>query len=145
MKKLILTFLIFFLSFNINAEISREGITNLKQLNNVQIIDALSGYRAIGIYNETYEGINYIGPVEDIHYQNGDWLSLYPEEDLTIYGNWKTENNTLCYKVIGEEFECFYLFGGFRNGEKKIYFSYTRNGDFYGKVDALAEITPDAI
>ena len=41
-------FIIFFLSFNINAEISQSGITGLKQLDDSKILKLISGNQLTG-------------------------------------------------------------------------------------------------
>ena len=43
MKKILVLVAFIFLSFNINAEISQSGITNLKQLDKNGIIDLVNG------------------------------------------------------------------------------------------------------
>ena len=58
--------LIFFVSTNINAEISTVNIGNLTQLFKGQIAKVLVGNKLFGHYDD---GV-YRGPVEEIHYKN---------------------------------------------------------------------------
>ena len=39
-----------------------------------------------------------------------------------------------------EEYDCVYVFEGFENGEKYLYFSETENGDFYARVNRIEKI-----
>ena len=64
MKKLLTYFILIFLSFNINAEISRNSIDNIKQLSWSEIVDAVS---------ETYQ-YGYVSAV------NIDGLYFHPVE-----------------------------------------------------------------
>ena len=68
-KQFSLLLLIFFVSANINAEISSINIGDLTQLYKEQITKILVGNKLFGHYDD---GV-YQGPVEEIHYQNGDY------------------------------------------------------------------------
>jgi len=71
-KQFSIFLLILFLSANINAEISGVNIGNLTQLYKEQIQKILVGNKLFGHYDD---GL-YRGPVEEIHYKNGDYESF---------------------------------------------------------------------
>ena len=115
-KQLSIFLLVFFVSANINAEISDVNIRDLTQLYNHQIIKVLVGNKLFGHYDD---GV-YQGPVEEIHYQNGDYEIIV--DGTTYRGKWKTINNTICYRQSDWiEFECVLVYVGF-NGGMKLYF-----------------------
>ena len=68
-KQFSIFLLIFFVSANINAEISGVNIDDLTQLYKEQITKVLVGNKLFGHYDD---GV-YQGPVEEIHYKNGDY------------------------------------------------------------------------
>ena len=68
-KQFSIFLLIFFVSANINAEISGVNIGDLTQLYKEQITKVLVGNKLFGNYDD---GV-YQGPVEEIHHQNGDY------------------------------------------------------------------------
>ena len=117
MKKQFSIFLfIFFVSTNINAEISGVNIRNLTQLYNNQISKVLVGNKLFGHYDDG----NYRGPVEEIHYKNGDYEIV--ADGTTYRGKWKTINNQICYKQRDWiQFECVLVYVGFNDG-MKLYF-----------------------
>ena len=53
----------------------------------------LIGNKLFGHYDD---GV-YQGPVEEIHYQNGDYEII--ADGTTYRGKWKTINNQICYKT----------------------------------------------
>ena len=115
-KQFSIFLLIFFVSANINAEISDVSIRDLTQLYNHQIIKVLVGNKLFGHYDD---GV-YQGPVEEIHYQNGDYEII--ADGTTYRGKWKTINNQICYKQKDWiQFECVLVYVGF-NGGMKLYF-----------------------
>ena len=108
--------LLFFVSANINAEISGVNIGDLTQLYKEQITKILVGNKLFGHYDD---GV-YQGPVEEIHYQNGDYEII--ADGTTYRGKWKTINNTICYRQSDWiEFECVLVYVGFNDG-MKLYF-----------------------
>jgi len=108
--------LIFFVSANINAEISGVNIVDLTQLYKEQITKILVGNKLFGHYDD---GV-YQGSVEEIHYQNGDYEII--ADGMTYRGKWKTINNQICYKQRDWiEFECVLVYVGFNEG-MKLYF-----------------------
>ena len=91
-KQFSILILIFFVSANINAEISGVNIGDLTQLYKEQITKILVGNKLFGHYDDG----DYRGPVEEIHYQNGDYEII--ADGITYRGKWKTINNQICYK-----------------------------------------------
>ena len=117
MKKQFSIFLfIFFISANINAEISGVSIRDLTQLFNHQIIKVLVGNKLFGHYDD---GV-YRGPVEEIHYKNRDYEIT--ANGTTYRGKWKTLKNEICYKQRNwVDYECVLVYVGFNDG-MKLYF-----------------------
>ena len=115
-KQLSIFLLIFFVSANINAEISGVNIRDLTQLYNHQITKVLVGNKLFGHYDDGY----YRGPVEEIHYKNRDYEIIV--DGSTYRGKWKTLNNEICYKQSNWiEFKCVLVYVGFNDG-MKLYF-----------------------
>ena len=117
MKKQFSVFLlIFFISTNINAEISGVNIGDLTQLYKEQITKILVGNKLFGHYDD---GV-YQGPIEEMHYKNGDYEIV--ADGTTYSGKWKTINNQICYKQRDWiQFECVLVYVGF-NDDMKLYF-----------------------
>ena len=117
MKKQFSVFLlIFFISANINAEISGVSIRDLTQLYNHQIIKVLVGNKLFGHYDDG----DYQGPVEEIHYKNKDYEIT--ANGITYRGKWKTLNNEICYKQSNwVDYECVLVYVGLNDG-MKLYF-----------------------
>ena len=108
--------LIFFISTNINAEISSVSIRDLTQLYNHQIIKVLVGNKLFGHYDDG----DYRGPVEEIHYKNRDYEIT--ANGITYRGKWKTLNNEICYKQSNwVDYKCALVYVGFNDG-MKLYF-----------------------
>ena len=115
-KQFSIFLLIFFVSANINAEISGVNIGDLTQLYKEQITKVLVGNKLFGNYDD---GV-YQGPVEEIHYKNRDYEITV--NGITYRGKWKTINNQICYKQRDWiQFECVLVYVGF-NGGMKLYF-----------------------
>ena len=115
-KQFSIFLLIFFVSANINAEISGVNILDLTQLYKEQIQKILVGNKLFGHYDDG----DYRGPVEEIHYQNGDYEII--ADGTTYRGKWKTINNQICYKQRDWiQFECVLVYVGFNDG-MKLYF-----------------------
>ena len=115
-KQFTIFLLIFFVSANINAEISGVSIRDLTQLYNHQIIKVLGGNKLFGHYDDG----DYQGPVEEIHYKNGDYEIT--ADGSTYRGEWKTLNNEICYKQSNWiQFKCVLVYVGF-NDVMKLYF-----------------------
>ena len=115
-KQFSIFLLIFFISANINAEISGVNIGDLTQLYKEQITKILVGNKLFGHYDD---GV-YQGPVVEIHYQNRDYEITV--DGTTYRGKWKTINNQICYKQRDWiQFECVLVYVGFNDG-MKLYF-----------------------
>ena len=115
-KQFSIFLLILFVSANINAEISDVSIRDLTQLYTEQITKILVGNKLFGHYDDG----DYQGPVEEIHYQNGDYEII--ADGLTYMGKWKSINNQICYKQRDWiQSECILVFVGFNDG-MKLYF-----------------------
>ena len=125
-KQFSIFLLIFFVSANINAEISDVSIHDLTQLYKEQITKILVGNKLFGNYDD---GV-YQGPVEEIHYQNGDYEIR--ADGTTYRGKWKTTNNQICYKQRDWiQFECVLVFVGFNDGMKLYFVEKVEKGIFY--------------
>ena len=115
-KQFSIFLLIFFVSANINAEISSVNIGDLTQLYNHQIIKVLVGNKLYGHYDDG----DYQGPVEEIHYKNRDYEIT--ANGITYRGKWKTLNNEICYKQSNwVDYKCVLVYVGFNDG-MKLYF-----------------------
>ena len=115
-KQLSIFFLLFFISANINAEISGVDIRDLTQLYKEQITKILAGNKLFGHYDDG----DYRGSVEEIHYKNGDYEIT--ANGITYRGKWKTLNNEICYKQSNwVDYKCVLVYVGFNNG-MKLYF-----------------------
>ena len=125
-KQFSLLLLIFFVSANINAEISGVNIGDLTQLYKEQITKILVGNKLFGNYDD---GL-YRGPVEEIHYQNGDYEII--ADGATYRGKWKTSNNQICYKQSNWiEYECVLVYVGFNDGMKLYFVKTVERGAVY--------------
>ena len=125
-KQFSIFLLIFFVSANINAEISGVNFSDLTQLYKEQIEKILVGNKLFGHYDD---GV-YQGPVEEIHYQNGDYEII--ADGTTYRGKWKTINNTICYKQRDWiQFECVLVYVGFNDGMKLYFVEKVESGIFY--------------
>jgi len=115
-KQFSIFLLLFFISVNINAEISGVSVRDLTQLYNHQITKVLIGNKLFGHYDDG----SYQGPVEEIHYKNGDYEII--ADGLTYRGKWKTLDNEICYiQSNWTHFKCVLVFVGFNDG-MKLYF-----------------------
>ena len=88
-KQFSIFLLLFFISVNINAEISGVSISDLTQLYKEQIIKVLVGNKLLGNYDDG----DYKGSVEEIHYKNGDYKITANGKNYR--GKWKTLNNSI--------------------------------------------------
>ena len=125
-KQFSIFLLIFFISANINAEISGVNISNLTQLYNNQISKTIVGKKLSGHYDD---GI-YRGPIEEIHYKNRDYEILVNGE--TYRGKWKTLNNEICYKQSNWlDYKCALVYVGFNDGMKLYFVEKVGRGSTY--------------
>ena len=115
-KQFSIFLLIFFVSANINAEISGVNIGDLTQLYKEQITKILVGNKLFGHYDDG----DYRGPVEEIHYKNRDYEITV--NGITYRGKWKTLKNEICYKQSNwVDYKCVLVYVGFNDG-MKLYF-----------------------
>lgn len=125
-KQFCIFLLIFFVSANINAEISGVSIHDLTQLYKEQITKILVGNKLFGHYDDG----DYRGPVEEIHYKNGDYEIV--ADGTTYRGKWKTINNQICYKQRDWiQFECVLVYAGFNDGMKLYFVEKVESGILY--------------
>ena len=125
-KQLSIFILTFFVYTNINAEILGVNIRDLTQLYNHQIIKILGGKKLFGHYDDG----NYKGPVEEIHYKNGDYEITI--SDLTYRGKWKTLENEICYKQSDwVDYKCVLVYVGFNDGMKLYFVEKVGRGSVY--------------
>ncbi len=125
-KQFSIFLLIFFVSANINAEISGVSIHDLTQLYKEQIAKILVGNKLFGHYDDG----DYRGPVEEIHYINGDYEIV--ADGTTYRGKWKTINNQICYKQRDWiQFECVLVYVGFNDGMKLYFVEKVESGILY--------------
>ena len=160
MKKLLtLLFSIFFLcSPSVFADIPRNSIAKVKQLTWSEIIDAVSEtyqYATMSDVLINQDGSNFYFPADEKYgklLKNGigkykyrepefDGLSEYIGEDVS----WSIDkyDNKICYGEADDlidEHKCVYLFEGFENDKQYLYYSNTKNGDFYARINHIIEI-----
>ena len=125
-KQFSIFLLVFFISANINAEISGVNIRDLTQLYNHQISKVLVGNKLFGHYDDGF----YRGPVEEIHYKNGDYEIT---ANGKIYrGKWKTMRNEICYKQSNwSDYKCALVYVGFNDGMKLYFVEKIERGAVY--------------
>ena len=125
-KQFSIFLLIFFVSANINAEISGVSIHDLTQLYTEQITKILVGNKLFGHYDDG----DYRGPVEEIHYKNRDYEIT--ANGITYRGKWKTLNNEICYKQSNwVDYKCVLVYVGFNNGMKLYFVEKVERGVVY--------------
>ena len=125
-KQFSIFLLIFFVSANINAEISGVSIRDLTQLYNHQIIKVLVGNKLFGHYDDG----DYRGLVEEIHYKNRDYEIT--ANGITYRGKWKTLKNEICYKQSNwVDYKCVLVYVGFNDGMKLYFVEKVERGIFY--------------
>ena len=125
-KQFSIFLLIFFVSANINAEISGVNIDDLTQLYKEQITKILVGNKLFGHYDDG----DYRGPVEEIHYKNRDYEIT--ANGITYRGKWKTLNNEICYKQSNwVDYKCVLVYVGFNDGMKLYFVEKVGRGSAY--------------
>ena len=154
-------FIIFFLSVNINAKIPRDSVSNLKQLTWHEIdnrFSETSQYVLMVDNTVNANGSNFYYPAEEKYgklSENGIGQYKYREPEFGEYSEytgddvrWSIDkkNNKICYGGIDDlidEYGCVYLFEGFENDKKYLYYSMTENGDFYARINQIVKINSD--
>ena len=125
-KQFSIFLLVFFISTNINAEISGVDIRNLTQLYNNQISKVLVGNKLFGHYDDG----DYKGPVEEIHYKNREYEIT--ANGITYRGKWKTLNNEICYQQSDwVDYKCVLVYVGFNDGMKLYFVEKVGRGSTY--------------
>ena len=152
--KFIIFFTIFFFSANINALIPRESISNVKQLSWDEIDNRFSETYQYGVQSDG-TGINaddsyFYYPTDEkygkLSKNKGQYKFRIPEyEEDYEYVFWSIDkqNNKICYGEADDlidEYTCVYLFEGFENDKKYLYYSETKNGNFYSRIDHIEKI-----
>jgi len=116
MKKLVISFVLIFLSLNISAAISQDGITNLKQLDSNGIIELISGNQLTGFISDG----PFQGPIVQTFFKNGKYETIF--EDKIYRGVWKVENKKYCFKNnTASNFNCVYWYTGNKDGGTYAY------------------------
>jgi hypothetical protein len=126
-------------SVNINAGISQSGITDLRQLDNNQILKLISGNKLTGFISDG----PFQGPITHTFYQNRKYETIF---DNKIYsGIWKVENKKVCSKKnTASNFNCVYWYKGFEDGRQYHYI--VAQGTIFqqfSKVISLAQLNQD--
>jgi len=153
MKKLLTYFILIFLSFNINAEISRNSIDNIKQLSWSEIVDAVSETYQYGYVSAVNIDGLYFHPVEarygKLSQKNlGEYkervpafkyggFSIEEQSGNNLFWSIDKKNNQICYGGKYSKHDCVYLFYGLENNQKYLYFSNSKNGDFYERTTRI--------
>ena len=116
MKKLLISCVLFFLSLNINAEISQYGITDIRQLDDNEIIELISGNQLTGFISDG----PYEGPIIRTFYKDGTYETTI--EDKIYSGIWQVGNTRLCAKLhTASDFNCIYWYIGSKDGGTYAY------------------------
>jgi len=124
MKKLHISFILIFLSLNINAAISQSGITNLKQLDKNGIINLVNGNQLTGFISDG----PFEGPITQTYFKNGTYETVY--ENKIYKGKWRAEgelnssidDKKMCTKNNNAtNWACFYWYTGSKDGETYAY------------------------
>ena len=116
LKKFV-SFVLIFLSFNINASIFQLGIPNLTQLDKSEIIELISGNQLTGfqLFDGEIEGL-----VIQTFYKNGEYKIIF--EESVYEGFWKVKNNKYCSKKkTSRHYYCFYWYTGSIESETFAY------------------------
>ena len=94
--------------------------------NQKKITKILVGNKLFGHYDD---GV-YRGPVEEIHYKNGDYEIT---ANGKIYrGKWKTVQNEICYEQSNwADYKCALVYIGFNNGMKLYFVEKVERGAVY--------------
>ena len=125
-KQFSIFLLIFFVSTNINAEISGVNIGDFSQLFKGQITKILVGNKLFGHYDD---GV-YRGPIEEIHYNNGDYIITANGKNYR--GKWKALHNEICYKQSNwVDYKCVLVYVGFNDGMKLYFVEKIERGTIY--------------
>ena len=109
-------FVLSLLSFNINADISQSGISNLQQLGNQDIVGLISGNKLTGFISDG----PLEGPITQSFYKDGKYETIFNNKIYT--GTWKVEGKKHCTKGKNKtDFGCFYWYTGVKDGGTYAY------------------------
>jgi uncharacterized protein YjbI with pentapeptide repeats len=165
MKKITTSLILLLFSYNVSAEIPRDSISNIKQLTWNDIVLQFSEtyvFNTATIVDKDGSIVYY--PSQEKFGKFGSFLSSgqsYSKQYLYRYfrrfddykegfdgnGSWGVNkaNNTICYSGEIETTidldNCVYMFEGFENGKKYVYFSLTQNGGFYERINKILKIS----
>ena len=161
MKRLLISITLIFLSLNVNAEISRNSIENIKQLSWSEIVDKFTDTYQSGFFAVNWDvgyplNVLYFHPIEEIYGKLGksgkgeykDRLPAFVYESYSSRGqdgsnkSWSVnkQNNQICYGGKYSKHDCAYLFEGLEKNKKYFYFSLTKNGNFYSRINQVNKI-----
>jgi len=153
----------FFNSTSVFADIPRNSIDKVKQLTWSEIITAVSDtYQYATMLNllSNQGGLYFYRPTDEKYgklSKKGIGKYKYREpkfDELSSYVgeavSWSIDknDNKICYGDAGDlidEHTCVYLFKGFENNKQYLYYSETKNGNFYAKVNHIIEIDNEQI
>lgn len=152
--------LLFFLSANAHALIPKGNVTNIKKLTWPEIIDAVSDtYQFGSMVDNTInaDGSNFYYPSDEKYgrlLENGIGQYKFRIPTFSGGGGYSDEGtwlidrkyNQLCFGKINyktDDYECAYLFEGFENDKRYLYFALKRNGDFYARINHIEKINND--
>ena len=163
MEKQLITLIFIFISSTINADILRNSVSNLKQLNWPEIIDSHSKtyQHGLTIFNTVnIDSSNYYVAFDEKYGELSEnnigqykgrmpAYGKYPER-LFDSDSWTIDkiNNQICYgnkKIEITKYTCAYMFEGLKNGKKSLYSSLTLNGDFYARTNHVLRIENESI
>ena len=152
--------LLLFLSANAHALIPKGNVTNIKKLTWPEIIDAVSDtYQFGSMVDNTFnaDGSNFYYPSDEKYgrlLENGIGQYKFRIPTFSGGGGYSDEGtwlidrkyNQLCFGKINyktDDYECAYLFEGFENDKRYLYFALKRNGDFYARINHIEKINND--
>jgi len=163
-KLLVLLFSLFLLSSTaVFAEIPRNSINKIQQLNWSEIIDVVSEtyqFATMVSNGVNQDGSNYYYPAVEKYEKlsdNGIGKYKYKEPEFDGYSEfigddvgWSVDkqNNQICYGEeddLFDEYTCVYLFEGFENDKKYLYYSETKNGNFYARINQIIPIDSEKL
>ena len=159
-RKFHILLLLFFLSANAHALIPKDNVTNIKKLTWPEIVDAVSDtYQFGSMVDNTInaDGSNFYYPSDEKYgrlLENGIGQYKFRIPKFSGGGGYSDEGtwlidrkyNQLCFGKINyktDDYECAYLFEGFENDKRYLYFALKRNGDFYARINHIEKINND--
>jgi len=92
MKKLLISFVVIFLSLNVSATIPQSGISNLRELDSNEIIELISSNKLSGVVSNGPRE----GPIVQTFFKNGKYETIFDDKIYT--GVWKVKNKKYCSK-----------------------------------------------